>query len=274
MTKVPPLKMQGIKTKLIPFIQKNVVWHGKGKWIEPFLGSGSVLFNLVPERALIGDTNQHVISFYKKIQKKEITSDIARSFLEKEGGRLLELGEKHYYSVRERSNKHYDPLDFLFLNRSCFNGLMRFNKKGGFNTPFCRKPERFRPAYITKICNQIKWVSEMMDGKDWKFCCADWNETLSKAGGNDFVYADPPYVGRVTDYFNQWSIQDSLKLESHLKNLSCPFLYSMWAENKYRRNDDLFETFSEYDIRTFNHFYHLGSTEKLRNMMTEALVLG
>ncbi len=274
MTKAPPIKIQGIKTKLIPFIKQNIVWTRKGKWIEPFVGSGSVLFNLAPDRALVGDTNQHVISFYNHIQKREITSEIARSFLEEEGGKLLELGEDHYYSIRERFNAYHAPLDFLFLNRSCFNGLMRFNKSGGFNTPFCRKPERFRPAYITKICNQIKWVADVMEGKDWKFICADWSETLSRANKNDFVYTDPPYVGRFADYFNQWSIHDSAKLETSLKNLPCSFLYSMWAENKYRRNNGLFATFAEYDIRTFVHFYHLGSTGNLRNKMMEALVVG
>lgn len=272
--KAPPIKMQGIKTKLIPFIRQNIDWSGKGRWIEPFLGSGTVLFNISPDRAFVADTNKHVIAFYKQIQKAEITSDSARSFLEREGAILRQKGQKHYYGIRERFNAHHDPLDFLFLNRACFNGLMRFNSKGGFNTPFCRKPERFRPAYITKICNQINWVSQLVSARDWEFVCADWKETLIKTDKDDFVYADPPYAGRFTDYFNQWSTQDSLDLENRLKELPCSFLYSMWAENKYRRNNGLYKMFSEYEIRTYDHFYHLGSTEKLRNTMTEALVVG
>jgi DNA adenine methylase len=62
---VPPIKCQGIKTKLIPFIAENIEWNGKGKWIEPFLGSGVVLFNIQPDIALISDTNKHIIELYK-----------------------------------------------------------------------------------------------------------------------------------------------------------------------------------------------------------------
>ncbi|MFQ5651644.1 MAG: DNA adenine methylase, partial [bacterium] len=66
---VPPLKCQGIKTKLVSFIATTVKWHGQGKWIEPFLGSGVVLFNINPERALVSDTNKHIIQFYRDIQE-------------------------------------------------------------------------------------------------------------------------------------------------------------------------------------------------------------
>lgn len=82
------------------------------------------------------------------------------------------------------------------------------------------------------------------------------------------------YAGRFTDYFNTWTDDDALQLENCLKDLPCPFLYSMWSENKYRKNDHLHKTFSEYEIKTFSHFYHLGATESLRNEITEALVVG
>jgi len=151
---------------------------------------------------------------------------------------------------------------------------MRFNKKGDFNTPFCRKPERFRQAYITKICNQGEQVFDCMIGKSWAFVCADWADMTSGAQSGDFVYCDPPYAGRFTGYFNSWTKEDAEQLEDRLKALPCQFLYSMWLENKYRKNERLHKTFSNYEIRTFSHFYHLGSTEKRRNSMIEALVLG
>ncbi len=271
---VPPLKMQGIKTKIVPLIRESVVWSGEGKWVEPFVGSGVVLLNINPNRALLGDTNCHVIRLYQYVQRGLLTASSVRKFLEREGAHLLRDGQEHYYRVRERFNVSSDPHDFLFLNRSCFNGLIRFNKKGEFNTPFCRKPERFRPAYITKICNQVEWVSDRIRGKPWEFVCADWAEVLDEVRPNDFVYSDPPYAGRFTDYFNTWTENDASRLESRLKALPCPFLYSMWSENKYRKNERLHNAFAEYEIRTFSHFYHLGATEQLRNNMTEALVLG
>ncbi len=271
---IPPLKIQGIKTKAVPFIRESIEWCGTGRWIEPFLGSAVVSFNIKPERALLGDANPHLIRFYAAIQTGTVTSSTVREFLEREGEYLLRDGQEHYYRVRDRFNDVGDPHDFLFLNRACFNGLVRFNRMGRFNTPFCRKPERFRRAYITKICNQVRQAAECMDGKQWEFVCADWTEILSEANHGDFIYCDPPYAGRFTDYFNSWTEDDASNLEDCLKALPCPFLYSMWSENKYRKNHRLHLAFADYEIRTFSHFYHLGATEHLRNRMTEALVVG
>jgi len=271
---VPPLKIQGIKTKAIPFIWDSIKWNISGRWIEPFVGSAVVPLNFMPERALLADANPHLIRFYHAVQQKSLTGNTVRIFLEKEGAKLLHCGEDHYYRIRERFNETHDPHDFLFLNRSCFNGLVRFNKKGNFNTPFCRKPERFRQAYITKICNQVERAYDSMAGKSWEFVHANWTDTIIKAQREDFVYCDPPYAGRYTDYFNSWTEEDAIQLEESLKTLPCRFLYSMWSENKYRKNERLHKAFSNYEIKTFSHFYHLGSTEKLRNSMTEALVLG
>ena len=271
---VPPLKIQGIKTKAVPFIRDSVDWNGSGYWIEPFLGSAVVPLNIKPGQALLGDANPHLIHFYTAIQSGDLTSNTVRVFLEQESARLLRDGEEHYYRVRDRFNEIGNPHDFVLLNRACFNGLIRFNKKGCFNTPFCRKPERFRPAYITKICNQVQRAADSMAGKTWEFVCADWGDLLKEARAGDFVYCDPPYAGRFTDYFNSWTDNDAEQLEEGLKALPCPFIYSMWSENKYRKNNRLHDSFSDYEIRTFSHFYHLGAREHLRNGMTEALVLG
>ncbi len=158
LAKAPPIKIQGIKTKLTPFIAASIAWDGDGRWIEPFMGSCAVAMNIAPERALLADTNEHLIRFYQQVQSGLITAPRVQAFLEDEGAKLLARGESHFYEVRARFNAEGNPLDLVFLNRSCFNGIMRFNSKGGFNVPFCRKPERFRQALITKICNQIALI--------------------------------------------------------------------------------------------------------------------
>src|SRR3989304_7573551 len=141
--KVPPLKCQGIKTKLTGWIIDHSTFENNGTWIEPFMGSGVVGFNVCPRRAVFTDVNPHIINFYNAIKNGKITSGAAKEFLEREGMLLQKQGEDHYYEVRERFNKSFDPFDLLFLNRACFNGVMRFNKKGLFNVPFGHKPERF-----------------------------------------------------------------------------------------------------------------------------------
>lgn len=271
--RTPPIKCQGIKTKLVPFILSGVSWKGTGRWVEPFLGSGVVLFNAHPDRALVADTNPHIIALYQAIQKGLINAGTVERFLTSEGKALRDRGEQHYYEIRARFNEEHRPLDFLFLNRSCFNGMIRFNRKGGFNVPFCRKPERFRQAYVTKICNQVSWVAGQMRGRDWVFRVADWRDLLRDVVDEDLVYLDPPYVGRHTDYFNQWTEQEADELASVVKGLPCGWAYSMWLENQYRRNGHVDEHFSSNVVLTREHFYHLGATEELRHAMQEALVV-
>jgi DNA adenine methylase len=271
---VPPIKCQGIKTKLVPFISENISWSGDGRWIEPFLGSGVVAFNICPERALLADTNKHIINFYKSIQTGIITKENLKSVLKDMGKNLSYNGSDYFYKVRSRFNKDGNPFDFIFLNRSCFNGLMRFNSKGEFNVPFGHKPERFSQSYITKITNQVDKVSKAMKDKDWVFQVFDWKETLSLAVDGDFVYLDPPYIGRHTDYFNTWSDDDAVNLSEISSSLPCDYALSMWLENKYRKNDHISDYWQQgTELKTISHFYHIGSTESLRNSMTEALVL-
>jgi len=270
---VPPIKIQGIKTKLVPFILANIEWSGKGRWVEPFVGSGVVAFNVAPQSALLCDSNIHIITFYKALQEQHIAVEEIECFLQEEGKKLSAKGVEHYYAVRERFNKQKSPLDFLFLNRSCFNGVVRFNGKGLFNTPFGHKPERFSRSYITKICNQVRWVVKQMKGKDWEFATMPWRLALDTAKSDDFAYLDPPYIGRHTDYYNCWSEKDAEDLATEAQQLNGGFALSMWLENKYRKNEHIAKSWNGNVIRTMTHFYHVGSTENLRNEMEEALVI-
>jgi DNA adenine methylase len=270
---IPPIKCQGIKSKLVPFITSNIAWDGEGRWIEPFLGSGVVLFSVQPERAFVSDINPHLISFYSDIQSGNVTAAMVKEHLLIEGSLLLKVGEEHYYAVRERFNEKPNSLDFLLLSRACFNGLMRFNRKRRFNVPFCCKPDRFRPAYITKIVNQVKAVAQVMSDKDWVFMATDWRECLSRTCSEDFVYLDPPYIGRNTDYYNQWSDTDAIRLAQVVQSLDCGYAMSMWLENRYRQNSYVEDYWPDAEVRTMEHFYHIGSTEDLRNSMIEALLI-
>lgn len=271
-TIVPPIKCQGIKTKLVPWVRAVIPEDFDGTWIEPFMGSGVVAFNIRPKRAILGDTNPHLIALYRAISTGEITPPKVRIFLECEGTRLLESEGEHYYAVRERFNQHGDPMDFLFLNRSCFNGMIRFNRKGGFNVPFCRKPNRFAQALITKIANQVQAVSDAMSVGDYEFYVQSFTETISRASEADLIYCDPPYIERHVDYFNGWDEEHELQLEAALSEAPCNFILSTWHHNVYRANTYIDSLWSKYHILTREHFYHVGAKEDNRNPMIEALV--
>ncbi len=271
--KAPPIKMQGIKTKVVPLIARSIAWSGEGRWIEPFFGTGVVALNIMPRKAILADTNEHLVNFFQKLKDGTLNGRAVRAHLETEGKMLLDKGECYYYHVRERFNDCGDPFDFIFLSRSCFNGMMRFNRKGGFNVPFCRKPERFRPALVTRIVNQVEWARQVMQGKDWEFKLQDWRTTIAEARSSDMIYCDPPYIGRHTDYYNSFSDAEGDELANALINSRAEFALSMWLENKYRRNSYVDRWFGEFPQRTMSHFYHVGPSEDLRNQMTEVVIL-
>ncbi len=271
---VPPLKCQGIKTKLAGEIQRLAQSQEFDRWVEPFCGSCVVALNVQPKRALLADSNVHIIRLYQEIQRGDLTPALAKAFLVEEGEKLRAGGEGYYYAVRERFNTRPASLDFLFLNRSCFNGVMRFNRYGKFNVPYGHKPERFAQAYITKITNQIRRISEAISACDWTFAAADFRQTLASAQSGDLVYADPPYAGRHVDYFNSWSESDEAELGNLLKQLPCRFILSTWHSNEFRTNAMIERHWNDprFHLLTREHFYHVGSTEDLRHPMIEALI--
>jgi DNA adenine methylase len=271
---VPPLKCQGIKTKLVPEIKRLVAFTEYEQWIEPFCGSCVVALNVQPPKALLADTNIHIVQFYQDIQNRLVTPGTVKEFLREQGSQLKIKGESYYYEVRERFNQAPNSCDFLFLNRACFNGVMRFNRKGHFNVPFCRKPERFSQSYVTKIVNQVRATATVIHASDWVFEVSDFQQTLKRAHCEDIVYVDPPYAGRHVDYFNSWSEKDETSLVSRLQGLACKFILSTWHSNEFRHNPLIDKNWQDdrFHLFTKEHYYHVGSSEELRHAMLEALI--
>ncbi len=269
---VPPIKSQGIKTKLVEWISSNIKEIKFDRWVEPFMGTGVVAFNVRPKKALLCDSNPHIINFYNALKDKEITSSIVKQHLIIEGEKLLKSDGKHYYEIRNRFNETGSPLDFLFLSRSCFNGMMRFNKKGGYNVPFCKKPNRFAQALVTKITNQVENISQIIENGDYTFINQDFKITLEQIESSNLVYSDPPYIGRHVDYFDSWSVDEEIILKNGLMKSNANFILSTWLSNKYRVNNYVFDIWKDCFVTTKEHFYHVGGKESNRNAVYEALL--
>jgi DNA adenine methylase len=215
---VPPLKIQGKKTKIVPQIQILTESLIKDKpnidtWIEPFFGSGVVGFNTPKQikKIIVSDINPHIINFYKAIQNGELIGDKLKPWL-LDMGKKLETGEEDgyvlYREVRDRFNKTKDIKDFLFLSRTSFNGMMRFNKKGEWNLPYCKVPTKLNENIVNTLCNEIDELYKLMQEKKIVFLNQSFEETLKLANDNSIIYCDPPYLGLYTNYFDTWDIEN------------------------------------------------------------------
>lgn len=275
--KVTPIKTQGKKTKLVSNISDefNKIKESVDLYIEPFVGSGAVGFNIAGENAIFSDRNPNLINFYNSIKDKSLNNKMLRDYLERESEKLKVKGVDHYNLVRARYNKEKSPYDFLFINRSCFNGLMRFNKKGMFNVPFCQKPERFSKGYITKIVNEFSWVEEKIHNNNWVFIESDFRDIIKQNIDNEksFIYLDPPYIMRNSSYYNEWLEEDEIKLFDMLNEYSGKFIMSNWIGNSYRENPYFKEYWSKFDYKEIKHTYQIGSSTENRKEMTESIIL-
>lgn len=273
---IPPIKCQGKKTKLVSHIKElySKLKLDNSVYYEPFMGSGIVGFNIEPERAIFSDNNPYIIKFYNSIKSNEIDLDTIRIFLEEEGKKLLESGKDYYNLVRDRFNKDGNILDFLFLNRCCFNGLMRFNRNGKFNVPYCKKDDKLSSDYIDKIIDQVKKVKELLDRHpDWQFICSDWKDIVKDAKEEDIIYCDPPYLGLFSTYYTEYDINNEKELQDFLNNIcKSKWIYSSWKENKDKINEFILDLIGKYDSIDIEHRYQIGSKNEYRNKVVEILI--
>ncbi len=158
------------------------------RYFEPFVGGGAVLFfvlrNYQPKEVIISDTNEELINAYNMVKNNvEELIKILKEYRENHNENL-------YYKIREQDptklSNIYRAVRFIYLNKTCFNGLYRVNSKGKFNVPI--------GSYKTpSICpeNDLREISNLL--KNVIIKCASFEEVLDYAQKNDFIYLDPPY---------------------------------------------------------------------------------
>jgi len=149
--------------------------------------------------------------------------------------------------------------------------MMRFNKKGEWNIPFCQKPERFSRSYVTKIVNQVRDVACLIQ-PEWTFLTASFEDVIRQATSGDIIYCDPPYAGRYVDYYNGWTEDDETHLFELLSSTQARFILSTWHHNDYRQNTMLERYWNRFNVVTRDHFYYSGGKLENRRSIVEALV--
>lgn len=183
----PVVKWVGGKRQLIDEISKYIP-SGNYKYYEPFVGGGAVFFNLQPKKGVINDFNAELINVYNVIKFKldELIEDLGTH----------EITEEYYYKIRavdrEEVYKTWSDVKkasrFIYLNKTCYNGLYRVNMSGYFNTPFGRYKN---PNVVNEI--GLRAVSKYLNENNIEIKCGDYKEALKGIRKNSFVYFDPPY---------------------------------------------------------------------------------
>ena len=204
----PFLRWIGGKSKLIKYLKNYVPpdFCSENYYYEPFLGAGSLFFHLTPQKAYLSDSNKDLIECYNTIKNDpELISEHLKQHLENNC-------EEYYYKMRDEYNSPKPSIIkaalFIYLNKSCFNGIWRVNKKGHFNVPYGYKEPPPLPSNedllkISKALSNAKLVHK------------DYKDAVISASKGDFVYFDPPYPPlNGTSYFTHYT-KERFNREDH-----------------------------------------------------------
>ena len=274
---IPPIKIQGKKTKIVPKIMEiaDGILNDHPEidtWVEPFLGSGVVAFNCPGriKKVIVNDINPHIIKFYKGVADGIITPDKIREVFNTHNQNLLKDGYDYYNQIKDRFNQSFDTMDFLFLTRTGFNGVMRFNNSGKWNVPFCKLNNRLSKNVIDDLASSVDELSRLFKSKEFIFYNKSFEEVIESAPDNSIFYCDPPYYGLQVQYFKGWRKEDEIRLNEMLKDKM--FIYSTWLEDGIRENPMINEYWGGYEIEGKKHKYNVAEKAEKRNQVTEGLI--
>jgi len=215
----PPLKWAGGKRWLVPYLIRLWKPNGEQRLVEPLCGGLAISLGLKPQQALINDINPHAINFYSWLKRGlKITLKMKNeaTYFYTRRARFNELIGSDKCETKEAASLFY------YLNRTCFNGLCRFNRKGEFNVPFGRYKNI---NYKTDFSEYIEAFAK------WEFSCSDFEQLTLRP--NDFIYADPPYDVEFTSYSKEnFNWDDQVRLANWLARHTGPVVLSNQATDR------------------------------------------
>ena len=240
-------------------------------YYEPFVGGGAMLFALQPERAVISDINSELVNAYEVLQN-------AIDPLMKEISRHPNTAD-HYYAVRNLDRDgHFDATDavtraarLIYLNKTCYNGLFRVNRQGQFNVPFGRYKQ---PRILNEAV--LKSAHAYLNASSITILRCDFEQTVSTAAKDDFVYFDPPYhpVSKTSAFTSysvngfDWSAQRRLKnTVDELTRRGCKVMLSNSA------TADIRDLYKDYQCITLQAARAINSNADRRGKVEELLLL-
>lgn len=215
----PPLKWAGGKRWLVPYLEPLWRPHAERRYVEPFCGGLAVAFGLQPERALLNDINPHLINFYRQIRRGlsiTIKARYQKRLFYQQRRRFNDLVSGGFAATNEAAQLFY------YLNRTGYNGLCRFNRKGEFNVPFGRyKTVNYLADFDAYRLRFLEWSFQNQD--------IEW----LRIQRDDFIYADPPYDVEFTTYSSGgFSWDDQVRTAEWLARHRGPVLLSNQATSR------------------------------------------
>jgi DNA adenine methylase len=215
----PPLKWAGGKRWLVPHLIPTWDEHRMRRLVEPLCGGLAVSLGLAPDRALINDLNPHTINFYswlKRGLKIPLEMENDKTYFYEQRSRFNQLIRENKAGTKEAG------AIFYYLNRTCYNGLCRFNSKGEFNVPF---------GSYKKLIYKTDFTEYVPAFAQWHFTCVDFEKLSLRP--NDFIYADPPYDVQFTSYSKEnFDWEDQVRLAKWLARHPGPVILSNQATNR------------------------------------------
>jgi len=271
----PFVKWAGGKRQLIPELLKNIP-KNFNNYFEPFLGGGALFFELYnhgilnDKKIYLSDINKELINTYKVIRNNP------NELVEKLKEFKINHNKEFYYKIRELDrNENYKNLDnitkaarFIYLNKTCFNGLYRVNKKGEFNVPFgkYKAPKILDEENIYAVSNALKNVII-------KHC--DYKEILKYTQKNDFIYLDPPYypltkTANFTTYNqNNFLEKEQIELYKTFKELAYKGCFVLKSNSDTEFINNLYK---EFTIKKVLANRAINSKANKRGKITEILI--
>lgn len=198
-----------------------------GTYYEPFIGGGSILYALSPEKSICGDICKPLIDLWIEIRDNPVA--LAEEYRVR-WTRLQEEGYTAYYAIRDEFNREKSPYDLMFLSRTCVNGLIRFNDKGEFNNSLHYSRKGINPDTLERII--LDWSQHI---QNTVFMAEDYAVTTSTAKAGDIVYLDPPYFNTKGMYFGTIDFDRFLE---YLKDLNSRGIKYMLSFDGKRGEED------------------------------------
>lgn len=231
--------------------------------IEPFLGGGALFFGREWKGAVLADINRFLINAYVHMQKNP--SDLFKLVAE----HFERHSKDYYYDVRTRLgfSTIQDAADFVYLNRSCFNGLFRVNLAGRFNVPLGTK--------VYELNDELEFSQWSAKLKMAEIILADFETTIDYAGAGDFVFADPPYtVNHNSNGFIEYN-EKIFSWDDQVRLHGCLLRASQRGALFALTNADhptVHELYSGCEIRTFERGSEMAGRNSARGKTTEVVV--